>query len=121
MVRSSGVGRSRARGVSLVALLFWGVVAGALVILAMRVIPFYTEFASVRRALQAAVQEGEPQAIRSAFERWAAADYITSVTGRDVEIRKNAAGQWEVQVAYEKVVPLVANVSLLFQFEAKAP
>jgi len=63
----------------------------------------------------------EPQAIRNAFERRISADYITSVSSKDLEIRKNGAGAWEARVAYEKVVPLVANVSLLFSFEAKAP
>ncbi len=122
MMQQVGVRKlARMRGASLTSVLFWGVIAGAAVILAMRVVPFYTEYSAIQRALQAAVTEGEPQAIRSAFERRISADYITSVSSKDLEIRKNGAGAWEARVAYEKVVPLVANISLLFSFEAKAP
>lgn len=108
-------------GFSLLSVLFWGAIAGMAIILAMRVVPFYTEFAAVKRALVAAAAEGEPQAIRQAFDRRASADYITSVSARDLEIRKDAQHGYVVRVAYEKVLPLVANVSLLFTFEASAP
>ncbi|MEJ5270442.1 MAG: DUF4845 domain-containing protein [Hydrogenophilus sp.] len=108
-------------GFSLLGVLFWGAIAGIAIILAMRVVPFYTEFAAIKRALVAAAAEGEPQAIRQAFDRRASADYITSVSARDLEIRKDGEHGYVVRVAYEKVLPLVANVSLLFTFEASAP
>lgn len=116
-----GVSRRSARGFSLLAVLFWGAIAGVVIILATRIVPFYTEYGAIRRAVTAAAAEGEPQAIRQAFDRRASADYITSVSARDLEIRKNAEGGYTVRVAYEKVLPLIANVSLLFTFEASAP
>ncbi len=114
----------RQRGVSLLAVIVIGAIAGLFAILVMRAVPFYTEYAAIQRALAAVVAEAEaggPAAVRAAFDRRASADYISSVSGKDLIIEKDAAGRVTVRVSYERVLPLVANVSLLFSFEAKAP
>lgn len=96
-------------------------VVGAIV-LAMRCVPVYNEYFGVKKALSAISTNNEansPEAIRNFFDRRASVDDITSVKPSDLVISKEN-GRWSISAEWQRTVPLVANVSLLFEFSASS-
>jgi hypothetical protein len=106
------------RGLSLLGLIILGVVLvfGALVTL--KVFPTVTEYLAIKRAVTKARTEGtDVQTIRNAFDRAAAIDDISSITGKDLQIVRDPAGGYAVSFAYEKKIPLVGPASLLLEYK----
>jgi len=101
--RIEPAGRARQRGLSLFGLLFFGVIALGLVVLVMRVMPSALEYLAAKRAL----------------DKISAIEDIASITGKDLKIVKSG-NSVTISFAYEKKVPLVANASLLLEYEANA-
>ncbi|HQR50865.1 MAG TPA: DUF4845 domain-containing protein [Methylophilaceae bacterium] len=108
---------------------FWGLVfivvlVVSAAIVAMKVIPRYTEYFTIKRALvqigKGNPAEMEDRDIRAAFERALDVNDIDIVTKNDIEIIRNANGQTELVVEYPAKVPLVANVSLWLDFRASS-
>ncbi|MDI6749328.1 MAG: DUF4845 domain-containing protein [Rhodocyclaceae bacterium] len=111
------------RGMSLSGLLLAAFVVALLALLGMKVIPEYIEYrqvvASIKKVTQAAGPETSVRQIREAFDRQANVDYISAITGADLDITKEA-GQIVVSFSYEKRIPLFANVSLLLDFSGSS-
>jgi Tfp pilus assembly protein PilE len=100
------------------------VVALVLVIalVAFRTIPSYIEYYTVTKAVEGAIADSKnltPQEIKRNFDRRIAADYVDSVRTSDLEVSKEG-NQVVATVSWQKKLPLVANVSLLLDFEAQA-
>ena len=119
--RIEPVARARQRGLSLFGLLFFGVVALGLVVLVMRVMPSALEYFAAKRALDKIAASGEttPLEIQKSFDKISAIEDIASITGKDLKIVKSG-NSVTISFAYEKKVPLVANASLLLEYEANA-
>jgi hypothetical protein len=112
----SKVGRYRERGISLFGALFFMIVAGAGVLLGMKVVPAINEYSDVQKAIIKARDGAASVAdVRRNFDLAAAAGYVTSVSGKDLEVTKEN-DKIVVSVAYEKKIPLVAPVSLVIDF-----
>jgi membrane-associated HD superfamily phosphohydrolase len=115
--------RSRQRGLSMIGFLFVTVVVVTCVMLGFRVTPAYIEWYSVTKALEDSLVEvkdlNSTKEIRSAFQRHADAGYIDSVSGKDIEVTKDK-NQVTASASWTRKLPLVANVSLLIEFEASA-
>jgi hypothetical protein len=108
--------RGAQRGVSLVGLMFVLAVLGALVLLALKIIPTYVEFRAISTAIVSAkAGGGTVRDMRSAFDRSASATYIDSIGGRDLNIA-NEDGEIEISFAYEKKIPLAGPVSLVLDY-----
>ena len=111
--------KSKQQGVTLSGLLMSAFVVAMLALLGMKVVPEYMEnrqiTSAVKKVAEGADASSSVAQIRAAFDRQANVDYISSVTGADLEITKEA-GAVVVSYSYEKRVPLVANVSLLLDF-----
>jgi len=109
----------RQRGMTLSNLLLAACAVALLALLGMKVVPEYIEYrqiiASIKKVTTAAGPEATVKQIREAFDRQANVDYITSITGADLDITKEG-GRIVVSFAYEKRIPLFANVSLLLDF-----
>ena len=100
------------------------VVALVLVIalVAFRTIPSYIEYYTVLKAVEGAIADSKnltPQEIKRNFDRRISADYVDSVRTSDLEVSKEG-NQVVATVSWQKKLPLVANVSLLLDFEAQA-
>jgi hypothetical protein len=113
--------RKKQRGISFLVVFLIGVVLALGAVGAMKIAPAYTEFLTVKKAV-AAVAAGEGRTgsvteIRKAFDRRANIDSITVVTPGELEISKDG-GDVVISFAYQKVIPLFANVSLLIDFAA---
>ncbi|MDK2124236.1 DUF4845 domain-containing protein [Parachitinimonas caeni] len=94
------------------------IVAAFLVLTFFKVVPVYSEYFSIKSAIGKVSKEksGAPMAdIRQAFDRYAEIEYFKSVKGEDLEILQEN-GAVSISVEYQKKVPLVANISLLFDF-----
>jgi hypothetical protein len=112
--------RRRQGGLTMLGFLF---VAGVLVVCAMvgfRVTPAYIEAYSVQKALQASLNEtpdlNNAAELRKAFNTRVDAGYITSVRGNDIELRREG-GEFVASIVWSRKLPLVANVSLLIDFD----
>lgn len=111
-------------GATLIGMAF---IAAALIfvsIVAMKMAPAYIEYLSVKKVLQALGREplntmGKKE-IMDSFDRRASTSYVDIVTGRDITIAKDDAGAAVVSVQYQVVKPIVANVSVIMDFEASS-
>lgn len=102
-------------------LLAWGVVLGMGFILGMKMIPAYTEYFGVKNVLKTLVREqaGAPVTdIRESFDKRAVIENISAVKGGDLDIEQDARGT-TIAVSYQKIIPLIANASLMFDFHAE--
>lgn len=113
--------RKKQRGISFLVVFLIGVVLALGAVGGMKIAPAYTEFLTVKKAV-AAVAAGEGRTgsvteIRKAFDRRANIDSITVVTPGELEISKDG-GDVVISFAYQKRIPLFANVSLLIDFAA---
>ncbi|MDO5103875.1 MAG: DUF4845 domain-containing protein [Lautropia sp.] len=111
------------RGVSLTGLLAASVVVGALALVGMRVVPTIVEYQNIRKALVRAVSStanGNPDAIRNAFDRSQAIDDFSAISGKDLLIEKRPNDQTHVSFAYEKRIPLLGPVSLVIDYQGDA-
>ena len=107
------------RGLTLIGFILLITLIGAAGIVAFRTIPIYSEFFTIKRILKEINVENPettPLQIRNQFDLKSSADYVYDIKSRDLDIGKEN-GRIIVSVRYQKTVPLVYNVSLLFDFE----
>ena len=93
------------------------------VMVGFRMVPAYIEWYTVQKVMAKRWQTSKDgftlYQFRSDFDLKAAADYIDSVRGADVEVSKEG-NQLVATANWTKVLHLVGNVSLLLEFEATA-
>lgn len=107
------------RGITLIGFILLIALIGAAGIVAFRAIPIYSEFFTIKRILREINVENPettPLQIRNQFDLKSSADYVYGIKSRDLDIAKEN-GRIIVSVRYQKTVPLIYNVSLLFDFE----
>ena len=106
----------RQRGLSLVSLIFLGLVAIVLLTIGFKMVPALIEYLAIERAVQKIKNEGSTvHELRGAFDKYATIDDIKSVTGKDLDITKDADGV-VISFAYSYSVPLADNVRLVIDF-----
>lgn len=110
-------------GFGLIGLLIAAALLGFAFLVAFRTMPAINEYFAVKRSVKLIAEEGDngavPAELRHSFDRRRPIDDVVSVTGQDLVISK-AGGKTLVEIGYERKVPLVANVSLLFDFQASS-
>jgi hypothetical protein len=110
------------RGLSLLGLIILGVllVFGALITL--KIFPTVTEYLAIKRAVIKARTDGtDVLTIRNAFDRAAAIDDITSITGKDLLIARDPGGGYTVTFSSEKRIPLAGPASLVIEYKGDEP
>ena len=114
--------KPRARGVTLLGLLFWAVLIGFSAYVTVRVFPGVSEYYTVQRAVQK-VADAAPGTVgeaRAAFDRQKEIEYsITSISGKDLDITKEN-GRVVVGFAYQREIPLFGPVFLLLKFDGRS-
>lgn len=112
------VAKERQHGLSLIGFVFVIAMVALVAVLGMKVVPTVVEFAAVKSAIRKARDGATSVAeVRNSFDRQSTAQYIESVTGKDLDIVKTADG-FDVSVAYEKKIPLVGPASLVLDYAA---
>jgi hypothetical protein len=111
-------------GATLLGMLIVGALVVFVAIVAMKIVPAYLEFMSVKKVLRTMHQEPlatmSSKEIKDAFNRKASMDYITVVNGSDLSIDKSDSGGVAVSVDYQVVKPVMGNVSVLIDFSASS-
>ncbi len=112
------------KGFSLSGLLMWSVALVLAAILGMKVVPVYIENATIKKNLVAVVNDASLQnasasQLRNSFAKRARIDNIDVITTKDIVIKKEK-GNLILSTNYIVLVPLVANVSLHFDFETSS-
>lgn len=106
----------RQRGISLVGLILTLAVLGFLGVLALKVVPTYTEYRAIQNAIVKARNAGTTvREIQASFDANADVGYITSISSKDLIISKEN-NEMEVSFAYEKKIPLFGPASLLLEY-----
>jgi len=112
--------RNRQTGISLLGLIFGGIVLIFAALLLMKVTPSYIEYFNAKKAIYSIVNEGKEASvtdIRKSFEARATIDDITSIAPADIEISKDR-GLLVLSFAYRKEIRLFNNVALCIDFAA---
>ena len=106
----------RQRGLSIVGLIFIGGIVVILLLIGARLVPAFTEYIAIERAVQKIKNEANtvPE-IRSAFDRHAVIDDIKSISSRDLDITKDN-DRVVISYAYSYQIQLLDNVRLVIDF-----
>ena len=116
--------KKRQHGLTMFGFLFVAVVLVAVALLAMKLVPAYMEFFSVKKILATMGQESDIRSkgnaeIRSDFSRRASVGYVTVVKPEDLSIDRSG-GVPVISADYEFRTKLVGNVSLVVDFSASS-
>lgn len=106
-------------GMSFIGFIIVAMAVAMALIVGFKVVPTYTQYFSIANTVQKLAKNsaGQPPAeIQSAFDKEATIGYITDITGKDLVISQ-VGGRTTITADYEKVIPLVGQVSLLFSFQ----
>ena len=110
------------RGVTLSGLLVWGIVIAIVAILGMRVVPEVIDYYKIKKGVTATAANANGKTvaeIRAMYGRYAEVDHTQTVSPADLDISKEG-GEVVIAFAYEKRIPLFANVSLVIEFEGSS-
>lgn len=115
--------KSKQNGLSLIGLLIVASLLGSALLIGFRTVPAINEYLAIKRNVKLVAEEGDggmgiPE-MRRSFDRRRQIDDVVTVTGADLEISKQG-GKTIVAVEYARKVPIVANVSLLFDFQTSS-
>lgn len=103
-------------GVSLGGLIIVLIILGIVAVMAMKIVPTFTEYQAIKSAITSAKASGTSvREIQSSFDKQAEVGYITAISGKDLEIVKEG-DEYQVSFAYEKKIPLAGPVSLLIDY-----
>jgi hypothetical protein len=110
------------RGMSIISILILVVLGVSIVLLVVKLTPAYIEFFSVKKIMATMAKDPafpgmSPKEIRDSFDRRATIDYVTTVTGKDLDLTKDN-GENVASVEYAQKIPLVLNISACLDFEA---
>jgi Domain of unknown function (DUF4845) len=106
----------RQQGLSLVSLVFIGLIAIMLLTVGFKLVPSLIEYLAIDRAVQRIKNEGSTvREIRSAFDKYSTIDDIKSISGKDLDITKDADGV-VISYAYSYSVPLTDSVHLVIDY-----
>ena len=112
------------RGLTMFSFLFFAVVFIAIAMLAMKLVPAYIEFFSVKKILATMGQDADLKSktnadIRNDFSKRASVGYVTVVKPEDIDVERQA-GVPVISVEYEFRTKLVGNISLVVDFSASS-
>ena len=107
---------ARQKGMSIISLIFIGLVVVFLMVLGAKLIPALTEYFAIESALNKIKGEPTVPEIRKAFDRFAIIDDIKSVDAKDLDITKDSE-QTVISYAYTYSIPIIDNVRLVIDFK----
>jgi len=117
-VRSIRNGAACQRGISFIGLVFVAVVLACVGVVVAQVIPTLIEYQAIYKAANKAKEGTTVPEVRAIFDRAQAIDDFTSVTGKDLEIRK-VNDKVVVSFAYEREIPLFGPAYLVLKYKGE--
>jgi hypothetical protein len=111
--------KSRQAGISFIGLLFVVGVLACLAILGAQAFPTVLEYQAALKAAQKASSGNTVLEVRQIFDRAAAIDNISAVTGRDLDISKEG-DKVVVKFAYDKEIHMFGPAYLLLKYSGQS-
>lgn len=115
--------RSRQRGVTFIGWVFLLAPLALVLYCVIRLTPIYLNYMSISKAMEQTAKEadaGNPNAavLRVALDKRLDIEGVSGFSAQDVKIERSG-NDWVMSAGYEDVVPMLANISLLVQFDKK--
>lgn len=104
------------QGISIVGLIFVLGILAVLGILGLKIVPTVLEYNAIKNAVVKAKTMSTPAEARLSFEKQSSANYIESISEKDLEIVK-VGDELEISFAYEKKIPLFGPASILIEYK----
>ena len=114
------------QGMSIVGFLMVACIVAFLGLTAIKLVPAYIEFKSVKQAMDAAVsqssgaRDASASEIRESLSKRLSMNYVTSVKPSDIKITPQSGGGFKLNVDYQAEKPLMGNVFFLLKFKHEA-
>lgn len=108
--------KQRQRGFTFLGMITFGVVVVLVGIMGAQVFPTYTEYMTIQKAVNKAASGTTVAEVRASFDKTASVDYISSVTGKDLEVTKQG-DKVVVSFAYEREFHLGGPAFLLMKYK----
>jgi len=115
--------RRKQKGITLLGFIIGLAVAGVFIYMGMKVIPMYSEYYSVKQALEGLSKEPDitassPRQVQDLFFRRLDISYADNVKPKHVKISRKDSG-YLMTVDYEVRKPLIANLDVVGRFHAE--
>lgn len=108
--------RKTQQGLSLIGVLFIGLIVVVLLLLGAKLVPAIVEYIAIERAVQKVKNEGQTVGqIRDSFTRYATIDDIKSISAKDLDITKEG-DRVVISYAYTYNIPVMDNVRIVIDF-----
>lgn len=117
-VRSIRNSAARQRGISFIGLVFVAIVLACVGVVVAQVIPTLIEYQAIYKAANKAKEGSTVPEIRAIFDRAQAIDDFTSVTGKDLDIKK-VNDKVVVAFSYEREIPLFGPAYLVLKYKGE--
>ena len=117
---------SRQSGLSLTQLLIASVLIAIAALLIIKLAPEYADYYKILSSAKAVAKEanGNPNVtvteVRASMMKRLNIDSISDFSVSDFDISKNSANQVEIDFAYQRIIPLFYNVSLMIDFRGSS-
>ena len=109
--------RSRQRGLSFIGLVFLVAIIVSVVAIGAQSVPVFLEYQAITKAANKAAAEGNTVAeVKASFDRAAAIDDFTSVTGKDLNVTK-VNDKVVVGFEYSREIHLAGPAYLVYRFK----
>ncbi|MFC4312147.1 DUF4845 domain-containing protein [Steroidobacter flavus] len=111
--------RSRQRGATALGMLTIIAIVGFALYGVVRLVPIYSEYMAVVRAMEQTAKEdagGTPQSMRAALDRRWTVEDIKSLDPKDIEIKRQGNG-YTMRAWYRAEAPFISNISLVVDFD----
>lgn len=119
--------KSRQSGVTLIGFLIIMAIVGFLAYMAMKLLPSYSEFMGVSKAMNQIVTEGTNgktlDDIRRELMFKMNFQYVDDATIKpaNITIKRDAGGTSQLRVIYDKQIPFMYNIDFLLHFNKSVP
>jgi Domain of unknown function (DUF4845) len=111
---------SKQRGISIMSLLFVGIILAFLGVVGAQVVPTVIEYQAINKAARKAANEGNTVAeVRTIFDRSQSIDDFKAVMPKDLDVTKNG-DKIVVKFAYSKEIHLGGPAFLLLKYEGSS-
>lgn len=112
--------QKKQRGVTFIGMLFIAAAVIFVSIVAVKLIPPYIEYFTIKKILVSMRNAGElknssPKELRASFDRRATVDNITAIKADELEITKEGE-EAVITASYSQKVPIMGNVSACLDF-----
>lgn len=111
--------RRHQRGITFIGMVFVGVVVAFVGIMGAQVFPTYTEYLTIQKAVNKAASGTTVAEVRASFDRSASVDYITSISGKDLEVTKQG-DKVVVSFEYEREFQIGGPAYLVMKYKGRS-